>query len=201
MLVVCAPCQPFSSQNRRRGTEDPRSDLVLESLKFIEQFMPEMIFFENVPGITLSGMSEKLKDELFKLGYFLGEPRALNAANFGVPQRRVRSIMVASRNQDLPELFYSSLGHAKKVTVRDAIYGLRSLSTGQKDPTDNLHFARQHSEIALKRLSYINKDGGSRFSIPYEIQLECHKHTKAYPDVYGRMKWDDVAPHAYYRLY
>ncbi|WP_034834355.1 DNA cytosine methyltransferase [Endozoicomonas numazuensis] len=194
LLVVCAPCQPFSSQNRLRGSDDPRSDLVLECIKFVEQLTPNVVFFENVPGIALSGVSKKLSTKLSEYGYYLGEPRTLNAAHYNVPQRRVRSIMVASKSRELTEQFYASLKPSSKVTVRDAISGLRSLAAGQKDPKDKLHFARNHSEIALKRLSYIEKDGGSRFSIPYELQLNCHKDTKAYPDVYGRMKWDDVAP-------
>ena len=194
LLIVCAPCQPFSSQNRRKDQADPRADLVLESLRFIHCLQPKIVFFENVPGITLSGKSKLLKERLEQQGYFHSGPKSLNAADFGVPQRRIRSIMVASRNQEVTEQFYQYLQQSDKISVRDTIQGLRSLSAGERDPYDSMHFARKHSEIALKRLLYIEKDGGSRFSIPYDLQLECHKNTKAYPDVYGRMKWDDVAP-------
>lgn len=43
-------------------------------------------------------------------------------------------------------------------------------------------------------MRHIPKDGGTRFSLPPELELPCHKGKKAYPDVYGRMSWGDVAP-------
>ena len=194
LLVVCAPCQPFSSQNRRKDHAAPRADLVLESLRFIRALQPKIVFFENVPGITLSGKSGLLRKQLGQQGYFLGEPKSLNAADFGVPQRRVRSIMVASRHKYVTEHFYQFLLQSAKVSVRDAIAGLRSLSAGERDPHDAMHFPRKYSDIGLRRLLHVKKDGVSRFTIPYNLQLECHKNTKAYPNVYGRMKWDDAAP-------
>lgn len=40
----------------------------------------------------------------------------------------------------------------------------------------------------------IPKDGGSRHSLPTSMKLGCHAKTSGFNDVYGRMKWDDVAP-------
>ena len=48
--------------------------------------------------------------------------------------------------------------------------------------------------MALERLKYIPRDGGSRDSLPNRLQLACHKGHKGHPDVYGRMTWDAVAP-------
>lgn len=195
LLVVCAPCQPFSSQNRKRSTDDPRADLVLESLKFVKEFAPEVVFFENVPGIAISGSLHNLRQKLAKLGYLLGAPKTLNAANCGVPQRRERCIMIAARDQEAIDAFYGSIRNQPTVTVRQAIGGLKQLCTGEHDPDDQLHFARKHQPIVLQRMRHIPQDGGSRLSLPPELELECHKGRKNdFPDVYGRMKWDDVAP-------
>jgi len=195
LLVVCAPCQPFSSQNRKRSTDDPRADLVLESLKFVKEFKPEIVFFENVPGIAISGPLHSLRQKLVKFGYTLGEPKNLDAADCGVPQRRERCIMVAARNSENIHTFYESINSRPTVTVRQAIGGLRQLCTGERDPDDPLHFARNHQPIVLQRLKHIPQDGGSRLSLPPELELECHKGRKNdFPDVYGRMRWDDVAP-------
>ena len=195
LLVVCAPCQPFSSQNRKRSTDDPRADLVLESLKFVKEFKPEVVFFENVPGIAISGPLHSLRQKLAKLGYLLGNPKTLDAAECGVPQRRERCIMIAARSQERIDTFYSSIRPQPTVTVRHAIGGLSQLCSGERDPHDSLHFARNHQSIVLQRMQHIPKDGGSRLSLPPELELECHKGRKNdFPDVYGRMKWDDVAP-------
>lgn len=195
LLIVCAPCQPFSSQNRKRSADDDRADLVLESLKFIKEFSPALVFFENVPGIAISGPLATLRDRLAEIGYVLGEPRTLNAAEYGVPQRRERCIMVASRDAKRIASFYETISVQPTVTVRQTIEGLRQLRSGERDPDDPLHFARCHKPIVLRRLQHIPKDGGSRLALPPELELECHKGRKNdFPDVYGRMKWDDVAP-------
>jgi len=195
LLVVCAPCQPFSSQNRKRSADDPRADLVLESLKLVKEFTPEVVFFENVPGIAISGPLHSLRRKLAKLGYMLGDPRTLNAANCGVPQRRERCIMIAARDQEAIDTFYGSIRNQPTVTVRQTIGGLKQLCSGEYDPDDQLHFARKHHQIVLQRMDHIPQDGGSRSSLPPELELECHKGRKNdFPDVYGRMKWDDVAP-------
>lgn len=195
LLVVCAPCQPFSSQNRKRSTDDPRAELVLESLKFVKEFKPEVVFFENVPGIAISGPLQSLRQKLANLGYLLGNPKTLDAAECGVPQRRERCIMIAARSQEGIDTFYGSIRPQPAVTVRHAIGGLSQLASGERDPDDPLHFARNHQSIVLQRMQHIPKDGGSRLSLPPELELECHKGRKNdFPDVYGRMKWDDVAP-------
>lgn len=194
-LIVCAPCQPFSSQNRKRSADDTRADLVLESLKFVKEFRPEVVFFENVPGIAISGPLQNLRRDLAGLGYTLSEPKTLNAADCEVPQRRERCIMIAVRNPDGIGVFYESISSRPAVTVRQAIGMLSPLQSGERDLHDPLHFARKHQPIVLKRLQHIPKDGGSRLSLPPELELACHKGRKNdFPDVYGRMKWDDVAP-------
>lgn len=42
LLVVCAPCQPFSSQNRKKAESDPRLDLIFESVKFARELSPQL---------------------------------------------------------------------------------------------------------------------------------------------------------------
>ena len=82
----------------------------------------------------------------------------------------------------------------QSATVRTAIGDLNPLESGEIDPTHDLHFARDHRPVALERLAHIPRDGGSRDSLPDELQLECHKGHDGHPDVYGRMSWDRVAP-------
>lgn len=196
LLVVCAPCQPFSSQNRKRGNnDDDRTTLVLECLKFAREFNPGAIIFENVPGIAILGPLNSLRQSLFELGYILSEPRSLNAADCGVPQRRERCVMIAAKTQEGIKTFYQSITPQPKVTVRQMISGLKPLNAAERDPDDPLHFARNHQAIVLQRLASIPMDGGSRHSLPPELELECHRGRKNnFPDVYGRMRWDDVAP-------
>lgn len=197
MLVVCAPCQPFSNQNRYKNHKDARKELIFEAVRFTKVLLPQLIMFENVPGLAgkeFLGILDKLIEQLSALGYVCGSPTKINAADFGVPQRRYRCILLATKGKKPPVLPSPTTTEGSRTTVADALRGLRQLATGQIDDSDPLHFSRKHSPIALQRLSCIPKNGGSRFALPISLELECHKDKKGYPDVYGRMKWDDIAP-------
>ena len=74
-------------------------------MRFTKALKPKYVLFENVPGITKnSAVINQLKSEFSKLGYNLSEPKQIDAADYGVPQRRVRCVIVASRKRvvDLP---------------------------------------------------------------------------------------------------
>lgn len=196
LLIVCAPCQPFSSQGRR-DKKDKRSSLIFSSVRFAAVLRPALIFFENVPGLAtprFSSIIETLNHDLGQLGYEVGDPLMVDAADFGVPQRRQRCILLAKRHGTPPSLPEPTTPPGARTTVRQAIGDLARLQSGENDTRDPLHFARKHKEIALERLSRIPVDGGSRFSLPEELVLPCHKDHSGHPDVYGRMAWNDVSP-------
>ncbi|MFQ1801350.1 DNA cytosine methyltransferase [Aeromonas veronii] len=194
LLVVCAPCQPFSSQNRKKSIADPRRDLVSESLKFIDRFEPEIVFLENVPGLAATSIFSSYTEALKARGYDVSAPMKLDASKLGVAQRRYRMVLLASKNIDIHKL--SSFSEQPMRTVRDLISDLPVPPIGRTSAADVLHFSRKHSDLNLRRLSYIPKNGGSRYALPIELQLKCHQNKKngSFSDVYGRMKWDDVAP-------
>ncbi len=198
LLVVCAPCQPFSNRNRKRSNRDDRVGLVLESLRFIEALRPRMVFFENVPGLGKKPVFQELTSRLIEIGYSAIKARRIDAVDLGVPQRRQRMILVGTQ---APQL----LPEAEKIhtymprTVLDAIGALPTPPVGRpQDSGDPLHFARRHSPLNIERLRHIPKDGGSRFALPDHLQLACHKRLKkkrhSHPDSYGRLRWRDIAP-------
>lgn len=135
-----------------------------------------------------------LSKRLKRLGYKLSLPLKIDAATLGVPQRRERCILVASKYNAIVKSFGVALATTKPKTVRDAIGFLPSLRSGEASQ-DPLHRARKHHAITLERLKHIPKDGGSRSALPEYLQLACHKgKDNDFPDVYGRMEWSAVAP-------
>lgn len=101
--VLCAgfPCQAFSIAGKRGGFEDTRGTLFFEVAEIIERKKPKAIFLENVKGLinhdkgkTLSVILKVLREDL---GYFVPEPKILNAKDFGVPQNRERILIVGFR--------------------------------------------------------------------------------------------------------
>lgn len=197
LLVICAPCQPFSSQNRHRGN-DQREELIIRALAVVAKIKPALVFFENVPGLASAayrGIVSEVHRRLTALGYVVSEPMVKDAADFGVPQRRRRCIMLAAKSAGALKAFVDADVTRALKTVRSAISDLPKLQSGEVSEDDLLHRARRHQQIAIERLGHIPHDGGSRKSLPAHLELSCHKgRLTSFSDVYGRMSWDSVAP-------
>jgi len=189
LLAGCPPCQGFSrlrTRNQKTSVEDDRNDLVFDFLRFIEVMEPKTIMLENVPALGCDGRFTKLREHLQDFGY-RSIVQVLDAADYEVPQRRKRLIMLASRVHE-PQVARPS---QNKVTVRQALAGVGAPSRSR----DKLHaFPERRSPAVMELISMIPKNGGSRSDLGEARQLECHKKTKGFYDVYGRMAWDDVAP-------
>lgn len=93
-LVASPPCTDFSKAGRRKGLSGTTGQLVWEPVRWVESIRPEWCCFEQVPEVLPIWRLEA--DRLRALGYsaWCG---ILDAANFGVPQNRLRAILVASR--------------------------------------------------------------------------------------------------------
>jgi DNA (cytosine-5)-methyltransferase 1 len=103
--------------------------------------------------------------------------------------------MIAALDGTCVEQFDAAKFPLANTTVRQAIGDLPALQAGERSVSDPLHFARDHQPIVLERLRHIQQDGGSRADLPSHLQLRCHKdRVSSFSDVYGRMKWDGVAP-------
>lgn len=192
LLAGCPPCQGFSSigtLNGKKSSEDPRNELIFQFLRLIEELQPKAIMMENVPALIKDIRMDLFKKKIKELGYRYGNfPTVMNAADFGVPQRRKRMILMASRYGAIPLVESKK----QKITVRQAI---GHLPVPEKS-SDRLHnYPENRTEKVMNIIRKIPSDGGSRRNMGQEFQLECHKKCKGgFKDVYGRMKWNDVSP-------
>ncbi len=99
LLFAGFPCQPFSIIGRQQGFADPRGTLFFELLRFIEAKRPQGIVLENVKQLSTIQKKTVIKRilwDLERLGYS-ADYRVLNALDFGLPQKRERTIIVATR--------------------------------------------------------------------------------------------------------
>lgn len=208
LLFGCPPCQSFTVLRRAAKPTDydeQRRELIYEYLRLVEELLPRHIAFENVPGLVEGKWRtyyDNFSEILAGLGYTF-EQRVVDAAEYGVPQRRRRVLVIGSRvtEPSLPDPTHHETGNSdtgKKnrdpfITVRDAIGHLPALASGEHDPHDEFHKARRHSELALQRLACV-PEGGGRADLPEHLVLECHKNHNGHYDIYGRMWWDRVAP-------
>ena len=132
ILAGGPPCQPFSkaaqwSRTGARGTEDPRAESIVAFLKLLDAFLPEVVVIENVPGFAFGSRSavsliDSALDDINRRNQtsYTFTWKVLNAADFGVPQRRRRALGIAFRR---PTCFgWPALTHAHRpVRAYDAL--------------------------------------------------------------------------------
>ncbi|MDX6576415.1 MAG: (cytosine-5)-methyltransferase 1 [Blastocatellia bacterium] len=192
LLAGCPPCQGFSTMrtlNGKRTVNDPRNNLLSEFMRFVRLLRPKAIMMENVPALARDRRLKRALIDLNGMGYECSTA-ILNAANFAVPQRRRRFILVAGRRSKIPEKIPFAREARCKPNVRRAFGQLGKRA--KNDPLHNYKEKRTHKVKDMIRL--IPPNGGSRFALGKRAQLRCHKNFDGFKDVYGRMSWDHVAP-------
>lgn len=189
LLAGCPPCQGFSTLVTKNGcylVDDPRNSLIYEFLRFIESLMPRAVLMENVPDLAHTTRFRRFRKRLESLGY-KSEYRILDAAEYGVPQRRRRLVLLASLRN---EIKFARTAR-RKYTVRDAFRKLKM----RKAKPDPLHdTTSKRTERIQGLIEKIPKDGGSRKDIKEFHQLKCHANFDGFYDIYGRMRWNDISP-------
>jgi len=202
ILVGCAPCQPFSiynssrSNNKKMSSKDNKWKLLYSFADLIEGIKPEIVSMENVPLLVKYSKGKVFKDFVKRLtdnGYFVSWS-IVNAQDYGVPQRRKRLILFGSLHSKI-ELIEKTIKNGQYKTVRDAIGSLPPIEDGIPHPDDSLHLARKLSALNKKRIQ-ATLEGGYWRDWDKSLWLECHKKESGsnFRSVYGRMKWNDVAP-------
>jgi len=190
LMAGCPPCQGFSTLRSRNGNSkesDPRNDLIDEFARLALALRPKLVMMENVPALARYSKFSRFVKQLQQSGYTV-VTKVLDVSSFGVPQRRKRLILAASRIGS-PQL---ASPNTNRITVRKAIGHLKK--AGKSGDSLHDYLPERRSERVKAIISAIPKDGGSRHSLPETMKLDCHEKTSGFNDVYGRMKWDDVAP-------
>lgn len=192
LLAGCPPCQGFSSMRTRNGktwNKDRRNDLIFDFLRLVDELRPKTVMMENVPGLLQNRRMKEFRLALEEMGYSFGDfPKVLNVAEYGVPQRRRRMILMASR-------YGTIIGAPKDMTLRTVRQAIAGLKPHGKSG-DSLHdLPEKRSPVILDKIARIPKDGGSIRDLGEADQLPCHiRYPQGFKDVYGRMKWDAVSP-------
>lgn len=190
ILIGCAPCQGFTSHRKKHWADeddDIRNNLVNVFAEIVNEIQPEVIVMENVPEFLSKKYWKHFaaaKKSYEASGYIVKES-IYNAASFGVPQERFRSIVIGMKKEFLlPE---GVLNPEQFKTVRDAIGDLPAVKAGVADPMDPMHKSADHRKSTLEVIRQVPHDGGNR---PIGVGPQCLDKTKGFSDVYGRLYWD-----------
>ncbi len=167
LLAGGPPCQGFSTAGKRLPS-DVRNSLIFRTLVFIHKLRPENVLIENVPGIRWIHQGRLLKtmlDTLTREGYH-HRTLVLKAEEYGVPQRRRRVFIIATRNGDLfeePDALFSTvprlnatgdaLSESKSlpppITVSEAIQDLPEIPSG--GGVDSIEYDRSKIDSDYQR--------------------------------------------------
>jgi DNA (cytosine-5)-methyltransferase 1 len=118
------PCQGFSMIGRK-DINDERNQLLLHFIRLVSELKPTYFVVENVQGLMFSharGFLDKFKRRAADAGYLLVEPiQVLDASEFGVPQRRLRTVIIGYRANAKAAKYPTPHPSEEKPTVWDAI--------------------------------------------------------------------------------
>lgn len=208
MIIGGPPCQGFSLKGKKLGLDDPRNFLFNEYLSIVSIIRPKVFVIENVKALlsTSAGwFKDQIIEKVHRLGYHV-EYGVLTATDFGVPQARQRAIFICSLQKKIPLPVATC---TKPVTVRDAIYDLAYLNSGEgsfeqdyiTSPLSDYqkemrkgstklynHNASNHAEIAIKKLQLIPPECGKEH-LPKELTGK-----QQFSGTWGRLKWDAASP-------
>jgi DNA (cytosine-5)-methyltransferase 1 len=226
------PCQPFSTAGRRKSVEEKKGQLVYQFLRVVRESQPKFFVFENVAGLVSAARKhisfydriKKKKEELApeeRLGsafdrfleefkkirtldgnYYAINWDVVNSADFGVPQKRKRFILLGSRDGEKIPLPLPTHGSPKSKGVilgdRKPWVTLREVLKDLNDPNpEYLPFPWWG-----KYMKYI-PEGGCWRDLPKELQKDAlggaydstGKGNKGgRTGFYRRLSWDKPAP-------
>ena len=218
VIIGGPPCQAYSTIGKRL-LDDPRGMLFREYVRVLKEFKPRLFIFENVKGLLSMAGGELIGAvvSLFEsIGYTV-TCKVLNAADFGVPQRRERVIIVGTA--DGKEFAYPSPTHydptrnaahdtAQKpyLTLSDAIGDLPLIRSGESSydyacephndyqramranaPKKLMDHIASKSSSRLVRLMESLPDGGRPHDLP-EIP-DWFTSLRSFPNTYSRLWW------------
>lgn len=112
------PCQGFSVANTGRHEDDERNKLYLEMIRVIHDKSPRYFLAENVKGIlslSKGQVFQNILNDFRSLGYNV-QYKLMNAADYGVPQKRFRVIIIGIRRDLHQQYVYPEPTHARTTT-------------------------------------------------------------------------------------
>jgi DNA (cytosine-5)-methyltransferase 1 len=205
------PCQGFSTSNQRtRNTTNTKNWLYREFARIVRLLEPDFVLFENVTGITQTASGvflENVKSSLNTLGFHT-MAWILNAADYGVPQRRSRLFLVGCRTHkdiapppaisgtvtlseaigDLPTLQNgASISRMQYKNRSTSQYAQRLRGNSRDSPN---HLVTRNNALVLKRYSHVPQ-GGNWESIPKQLMKNYADRSRCHEWIYRRLRSEE----------
>lgn len=183
-IIGGPPCQGFSRANTKRSSCDPRNELANRYANLVNAlcrvYPIKFFLFENVPEILAEKNTEFLASLKRRLSQkFIVSSTTLNAADFGVPQKRVRFFMAGVRRAGGVNAFDFPIGECSHVSVRQAIEELPEAAffdrglTAEDIPHHPNHWTMRPKSMRFRENTEKSSHGGRCF-----IKLDWDKPSR-----------------------
>jgi DNA (cytosine-5)-methyltransferase 1 len=200
VFICCSPCQYWTKINTNKEKSTISKNLLEEFRRFVSYFRPAYIIIENVPGL-FNNKKERVLDiflEFLDKESYVYDHDIINANYHGVPQKRKRYLLIATRINE--EIKLPDKEETCHLTVRNFIGNHNRfpvVEDGHKDETDFMHTTAYLSKKNRERIRKTPKNGGTRLSWKDDPELQINAYRgrdDIFKDVYGRMFWKKPAP-------
>lgn len=192
ILIGGPPCQGHSDLNNHTRRADRRNRLYAFMARAAEVLCPGFVLIENVPAVTNDrGRVVPRTERVFVAAGYRVQSRLVSLPPLGVPQRRRRHILIATRG-DLPtpeELFLRLQGESRH-SVRSVGWAIGDLPNVVNG--DALHHPARVSTDNQRRIAWLF--GHRAYDLPNRLRPACHRNeSHTYKSMYGRLRWNEPA--------
>ena len=215
VVIGGPPCQGFSSANRNSWHgANPNNRLVDVYLDLVTRLRPKIFVMENVQGIVLSpkegqeggplSVLDHFADQMCRAGYQV-YPRLVDAAQYGVPQRRTRCFIVGL-HRDLgfrdgefgswgpfPDPTHGPGTGRRFVTVHDAIGDLPEIGNGESRPA--MAYTEPGREASERNpfLDWVRRDAAADTITDHVTSRHAAYVLDRYAAIPAGGNWEDIA--------
>lgn len=184
LLLAGPPCQGHSALNNHTRHDDPKNELYLAVARVARLTSPRAVIVENVRGVGRDRRKavELCTAALGELDYRIAS-KTLDLHALGAPQRRVRHVLVATK--DVPFEF-DTLPSGERRDVGWAIGDLHGI-----DGATLMDTASVPTPENRRRIDWLFDHDA--YDLPNEHRPPCHRSDHSYRSMYGRLRWDEPA--------
>ena len=229
LILATPPCQGMSQNGMgkmlngyRKGNRskfDERNRLIIPAVKIIEKLKPEWVIFENVANMGNTYIYDENNNIINIIEYihrelgseYIGEPKVIDCADYGIPEHRVRMITVLTRTKKGKEYFsikktfipekthsqYETKTTKKWISLKEAIGNLPKLRAEQGHNIDKNNPLHKVPVLDRKKLWWIdntpegntafnnqcvNPDCGYQFNLEHGASYDANGINKAKTD-------------------
>lgn len=188
ILLGGPPCQGHSDLNNYSRRNDPKNALMLHMVEAAKIFKPRMILIENVVGALRDrgNVVQTTSSQLQELGYRV-DAEIVNFREIGVPQRRRRVFIIATRD---PLVHPDALFPRGDLTERNVKWAISDLIDYKSDnPLDQ---PARSNPTTVERINYLFDN--KLFELPNTQRPPCHRDkSHSYDTIYGRLRWNEAS--------